>query len=634
MARSKLLNYLEAASISSGFDLYFPEIQFMKDLGVTTDTSYLSSINPALQTSNAAGANTRLRAPIVNAILGTLSGQNPNILQRKNIFTVAKNSQKMYCSEQPILDSTGTPTGDYLLAVLTDTRFEASLVVNGGMSFTALPQIGGVIRANEADLRTKPMEGIFAMCLYMLMEFHNDSVADYQKLKNNLAIAGQGGTETLDKNSLSTESIECLFRLCDSVYCAIESEAINIRVDGGNIASMRDSEVRSGVLAGEVLCGWTTPTYLFGANANQASTQTTMMTFGAAKEMFKDWRKGQPEWTEEERTLIPEFPDDYIVMPEAIQLATLAMKTRDNRRPMVNFMWRGITSYGKSTGVDLIAAMLDVPILRMTCNTDMETENFLSKFIPDTSSGKPPAEMPTFEDFCFDPESAYKKITGEFVEGVTPQECLDAFAEAMMAAGRDGGTARYKIVEANFIKALAKGYICELQEVSRIRDPGVLVGLNEYDRPGAFIPLVDGRTVRRHPNALVFYTDNVGYASCRPIDPSVLRRMAYIIDSYDMPKESVIERVVYNTGFDDLDLLDKMYDLWARIAEFCKEHEITDGCVSVTELEMWCQALLVEGRTVDRLKETCKRCVIAKATNVKDEQDEIISGVVDSSDLF
>ena len=51
---------------------------------------------------------------------------------------------------------------------------------------------------------------------------------------------------------------------------------------------------------------------------------------------------------------------------------------------MNNFMWRGITSYGKSTGVELMAGFLNIPLLRMTCNSTMETQNFLSDIIPDT----------------------------------------------------------------------------------------------------------------------------------------------------------------------------------------------------------------------------------------------------------
>ena len=184
-------------------------------------------------------------------------------------------------------------------------------------------------------------------------------------------------------------------------------------------------------------------------------------------------------------------------------------------------------------------------------------------------------------------------LTGIEDDNATCDMCLKAYADAAVARAGNG-SARFKHVESNFVKALTRGYIVEIQEISRIKDAGVLVGLNEYDRPGAIIPLVDGSFKRRHPDAMVVYTDNVGYASCRAIDPSVLRRMSIIIDSYDMPRADVIARVLYNTDFPDSSMLDQMYDVWSAIQEYCQEHDISDGTVSVTELEMWALAVKVD----------------------------------------
>ena len=78
-------------------------------------------------------------------------------------------------------------------------------------------------------------------------------------------------------------------------------------------------------------------------------------------------------------------------------------------------------------------------------------------------------------------------LTGIEDDNATCDMCLKAYADAAVA--RDGnGSARFKHVESNFVKALTRGYIVEIQEISRIKDAGVLVGLNEYDRPGAIIP--------------------------------------------------------------------------------------------------------------------------------------------------
>lgn len=155
----------------------------------------------------------------------------------------------------------------------------------------------------------------------------------------------------------------------------------------------------------------------------------------------------------------------------------------------------------------------------------------------------------------------------------------------------------------------------------------MLVGLNEYDRAGAMIPLVDGRFVRRHPDAMVVYTDNVGYASCRPVDPSVIRRCAFVLDSYELTKETLLARVRYNTGFPDKDLLEKMYTVWLAISKHCKENDITEGSISATELEMWAQSVQVDG--MSNVRENCRCCVVSKATSVVEEQEEIMGSVVD-----
>ena len=144
----------------------------------------------------------------------------------------------------------------------------------------------------------------------------------------------------------------------------------------------------------------------------------------------------------------------------------------------------------------------------MTCFPTMETQHFKSDFVPDTAVSNSHS-LPPFAEIANDPETAYYKLTGEEKENATPDMCLTAYAAAV---NQGGNTPRFRHVESNFIKALANGYICEVQEASRIKDAGVLVGLNEYDRPGSVIPLVDGSDVRRAPDALVVYTDNVGCA--------------------------------------------------------------------------------------------------------------------------
>lgn len=453
------------------------------------------------------------------------------------------------------------------------------------------------------------LSAVFMCLLAHLLHSSVDARQDMDALINSYATTS------------SFDSSETEFRrLNDALTSCLDKGFFSVPVPGGNIDLLVKQSVELGSLAGVVVCG--TPKILMGSG--NVTYHPTSCTFAMAKKKFAEFAKAH-QWTEEERKLIPVFPDDYVVPEDALKIAELYVNTRGDRRPMNNFMWRGTTSFGKSTGVELLAGFLDIPLMRVTCFSSMETQDFLSNFVPDTSQNNFTGYLPSFMEIAADPASAYLAMTG-VEKDVTCQECLEAYG-AVAAKSQASTGARFVHVESAYVKALTHGYIVEVQECSRIKDPGVLVGLNEFDRPGAIIPLVDGSFKRRHPDAMVVYTDNVGYASCRAIDPSVLRRMSIIIDSYDLPKEKVLARVVYNTEFPDAVLLDQMYEVWSAVQEYCKEHDISEGTVSVTELEMWALAVKVDG--MSNLKQNCRICVVAKATAERSEQDAIMADVVD-----
>lgn len=509
-----------------------------------------------------------------------------------------------YSAEKALPDMTTIVTTVNRPSFQSNTlNLRASIVTAAG-AYTPIPPLS---RSSTVDLSP-----IFLCLLAHAIKSYQPVAEDVDLLSAHYASTG------------SFDGAELNFRrISDSLVFILNEKLFDIAVPGSNIDLLAQQSVTMGSLNGTTICG--TSNILAGINGvNRASART--MTFAEAKAKFKDFAK-KHEWSEEECALIPVFPDDYKVPQEAIKIAELYVATRDSRRPMNNFMWRGVTSYGKSSGVELMAAFLGRPLLRMTCSTSMETQDFLSNFVPDNGiQGSTAESLPSFTEISADPATAYQMLTGIEDDDATCDMCLKAYADVAVARAGNG-SARFKHVESNFVKALTRGYIVEIQEISRIKDAGVLVGLNEYDRPGAIIPLVDGSFKRRHPDAMVVYTDNVGYASCRAIDPSVLRRMSIIIDSYDMPREDVIARVLYNTEFPDNALLDQMYDVWSAIQEYCQEHDITDGTVSVTELEMW--ALTVKVGNMCNIKGSCRDCVVSKATSDRQEQEAIMADVVD-----
>lgn len=542
-----------------------------------------------------------LHRDVTNAVLvlSKCGVQTPTFLYGD--FAVVKVSDTKYAAERKLIDGSSE-----IVTYQENGEVKAAQISSTG-AYSPFPTIGG--RNDDVDLTT-----VF-MAMFPVI-FNNTDYGGYfeERLRVLIDRFSHFSSVIIKENSLTDD----LFFISDCVYQICVNGKLKVNIpDDGNIDMLAKRTVSSGALNGEVLYGL--PKLLIGDKNVKKKTDT--LTMSAVKEEFKAFADSR-NWSEEEKLLIPQFPDDFPVPSEAVKMARRYIATKNDKRPMVNFMWRGVTSYGKSTGVEAMACMLNIPLLRVTCHTNMETQDFLSDFVPDT---KAPAigNLPDFETIQYTPAEAYEMITGEANENATPDMCLQAYGEA--AAKQNSSSPRFCHVMSNYVKALTKGYIVEVQEVSRIKDSGVLVGLNEYDRPGSVIPLIDGSYGTRSKDAIVIFTDNVGYTSCRPMDPSVLRRMSFIIDSYDLPKDEVIARIKYNTQYDDKGMLEKCYKFWEAFVKYCREHDISSGSVSVTELEMLVQAIKYDGLV--GVRQNIIDCLVSKATSDYEERQELIEFV-------
>lgn len=415
-------------------------------------------------------------------------------------------------------------------------------------------------------------------------------------------------------------------------------------------------------------------------NGSKVQRMAKALTIGTAKQMFCGFSAGRV-WTPAEKALIPSLPDDMPVMPEVGWIAKRIVRDGTNGIPARNGMWRSDTGYGKSTGIKQLACILNVPLLIMTCHPNMETQDFMSTFVPatddvdtegyapmvtETEVERPPffeeamAYVATLEDkqreTLFDAKTFYNDLMIEDTEelaatligskqdlsaedlfslymdvrSATLRETplhrqikkLEASAQSANAADKDkGNEPQFVHVESNYIKAMERGYLCEVQEPSRIRDAGVLVGLNEFYAPGSTLQLVSGKTVKRHEKAVCIFTDNVGYAGCKTLDQSVIRRQDFITDSDELTKEQLFERIKYNTHCTDIKLMELAYSYWNKVKEFCAQNSITDGSTSPTELECYVKELMYEG--LDALEVALNDCVISKATSNREDQRDI-----------
>lgn len=542
---------------------------------------------------------------------------------------------------QALLEYTDEAGCNIGVVKIADGSYASEWLQSDGTSIIAHATKNGVLSAGRRDALTGKMSQLPSIGSSST-EFNDSSILLLYLLIEADINASKGITGT-NSNTITHELLqacrdefaangvlpeEWVRLVCDDLYFAVSYGEIPVNIRNGNIGLLTDRRLASNEFStGKVICGH--PDTLIGKQADSTSSANSgRSTVREAKAVAKPYTDTL-SWSEEEKMMIPHFDDDVEVPPEVMTILNRFLASREWKNPLNNPCWRGITAYGKSTGVKMLACILNTPLLWMTCATTTEVEDFLSKHVPNTEeSHNVQAQLPSFDDMANDPEYAYEQITGEYRENVTSEEVLQAYAKAFLDTSHDPGNRNpFKIVESDFVRALVKGYIVEVQEFSRIRDSGTLVGLNNYNEPGSVIPLVDGRHVKRHKNAMVVWTDNIGYQSCRKVDGSVLRRMSYIIDSSEMPRERVLRRIKQNTGCKDDAFLERMYDVWVSIAQFCKEQDITDeGTCSLAELESWVSLTMLDG--VSAIQNTCREAIISKVSSDPDTQQEIMDSCV------
>lgn len=514
--------------------------------------------------------------------------------------------------------------------------------LSGEITFVLYDTDTGLFRAGKATGPTKdcgffPIPNLLSqnnnvnmLPFYMVVEAAMRDSTNYLEFGKDIDTLSQ----LINTDPDSYECCQILYRISDAVYFGVKENMVKVDIPAkGDITKLDARALFSGAFSGKVVCG--DPQVIQQIPAAKKTKKQKGETVSQVKEL-PEVRSYVAQkccrWTDEERELIPSFPEDMLVPEEVVQCARAITLSVNDKRPIVQLGWRGSSAYGKSTGVEMLACILNKPLLRFTCSSTTEKQDFLTQIMPDTSKKVEPTSV-SFDEIACDPEGAYERLTGRLVDGITCDEVMQE-AVRQMAAGVST-TPRYVMQESAYIRALKNGYIVEVQESSRIRDAGVLPGLNEYDRPGALIPQVDGSYVRRHPDAIVFFTDNVGFRSCNELDPSVIRRIAFFIDSTDLPKDKAIQRIKSNTSSpqarvisNDTKLINGMYDIWAKVKKYCEDQDLLSagGCVTIEELERWVQMTALMG--FDMIETACRYCVVNKATTDYEEQATIMQAIV------
>lgn len=447
--------------------------------------------------------------------------------------------------------------------------------------------------------------------------------------------------------------------LCDNAYRRVNDETcsahVKLEVDkSGNLMRVATAQIDAGnfipktVFAGE-----------FKIFASTGKAKIKKAGILVEKEDFVGkYAFSERIFTPEEERLIPDIPDWYIISKDIVEVCRHAKESTGRPTQMRNFLLRGPAGTGKTMGAQAVAAGLRLPYMKYTCSAGTEIFDLIGMIIPDTANDSTGDEvldkeldalnkiggitydnvskimgLPELDDMDYDPAGVYEKLTGVNREDATSQDCMrivlskvTAKVQALMK--RDNHTEengqRYTYMHSDLIKALANGYVVEIQEPTTIVQPGVLVGLNSMLEQSGSITLANGEIIKRHPDAVVVITTNISYEGCRGMNQSVIDRMSLVKDIELPEPEVMVQRVMSVTGATDENMVSQMVQVVSDLSDYCRNNCITDGSYGMRSLIDWVISTEITGDPYESALYT----IISKATANEEDREALITSVL------
>lgn len=456
------------------------------------------------------------------------------------------------------------------------------------------------------------------------------------------------------------EAKKCAALLCDNTYRRIKDEncAAHVKTNlerSGTLTRVSQAQIDSGaftpqqVLAGEFSIFAKTERIIF-----RRATKIIEHSDFVGK-----YALSARTWDAAEQSLIPILPPWYVIPQEVVDICEHAHATTGKPMQMRNFLLRGPAGTGKTMGVKAIAAGLNLPYMAYTCSAGTEIFDFIGQIFPDIDSESTGdaqldhekeilksmgginytnvaklMKLPNLDDMDYDPAGVYHALTGVENAAATSQDCmgivLNRVTEKVRALSKREENAKsngqtYSYIETDFIKALKKGYVIEIQEPSTIVQPGVLVGLNALLEQTGTITLPTGEVIHRHPDAVVVITTNISYEGCRGINQSVVDRMSLVRDVELPSPEVMVQRAMSVTGATDDYQISQMVQVVNNLSEYCRKNSITDGSYGMRSLIDWIMSAEITGDVYQSALYT----IISKATTDEVDREALISTVLE-----
>lgn len=295
--------------------------------------------------------------------------------------------------------------------------------------------------------------------------------------------------------------------------------------------------------------------------------------------------------------------DDMVPSTELLYIATLIQKSTNTAHTFRNFILRGPSGTGKSTMVQQLAKLLNIPAVIFSMNPDTDKLDLTLSAIPAAAKG---TSNESIEDFmkkypsaaawAIDPAGSYQEITGQEKPDATALDCEKAVLALYQEQAGNGQNFDY--VESEIIKAVKYGWIVEVQEPTICQRPGVLASLNSLTDDSQTVELMTGEIVHRHKDSIIVYTTNDDYEGCYPLNQSQLSRFSVLTINAPERKE-LVERLEKQSGLHDKKILRGMVTVYERCKELATSKGITDGAIDFRALLDWAAATELMGNVYE-----------------------------------
>ena len=467
------------------------------------------------------------------------------------------------------------------------------------------------------------------MFFVILGEIFNSSREELEKVKAHLISCFETIKQAIKDKFFDEKATEALAVATAEMQAVINNTYVYTDVSVDGIRKLLKSEEQQHVPMSDVGYGTdqidqlVKPKFKYLIENEEDETSSSIpkkLNFKKAVDLpeFKEFRENiRKTLTEQELSLIPKIPEKFPVEPEAMQIAyNVCTYSKLGFENAADAILRGEPGSGKTTAAKMVAALLGLPYLVLSCSAGSDELTVLGGVLPKTEDENKDSDtiigwqaQTSVEEILFEPDKAYEHLTGVKSKGKSPEQ---VFQWAMSHSELFRTDTKFEAVASPLVKALNKGWLVEIQEPTLIRDPGVLPKLNSFLEDN-IITTDSGKTYTRNGGVCII-TTNVNCAGCTPLNASVQSRFTNVFEM-DIPSAAKLKaRIKAELNFEDNEILKLMIKTVSDMNEYLNQNMVYDGACGYRELRNWVMAFMYDLAVKGDAYNSCITTVVNKAT--------------------